>query len=54
MKQERLKAVKTLVVEYLKKHYEAKWNECRAATAWSDSEKDLPLMYSGWRYSLFA
>ena len=49
MNQERLKAVKTLVVEYLKKHYEAKWNECRAATAWSDSEKDLPLMYSGWR-----
>ena len=32
MNQERLKAVKTLVVEYLKKHYEAKWNECRAAT----------------------
>lgn len=32
MNQERLKAVKTLVVKYLKKHYEAKWNECRAAT----------------------
>lgn len=33
MKQERLEALKTLVKKYLKKHYEAKWNECRAATA---------------------
>ena len=33
MKQKRLEALKTLVVKYLIKNYEAKWNECRAATA---------------------
>ncbi|CAH3108964.1 unnamed protein product [Pocillopora meandrina] len=47
MKQDRPDAVKTLVVEYLKKHYEAKWNECRAKTARSDSERDLPSVCSG-------